>query len=150
MVGCRFRVLVGLLNPQGINCLRFVDRRGYVVWGGRTLSTDIEWQYVNVRRYFLFLERSIETSTTWAVFEPNGPKLWDNIRSAVEDFLYNEWFNGRLLGRSPAEAYFVRCDESTMTQNDIDNGRMVCLVGVRPLRPAEFVIFRVGQKTADA
>lgn len=139
-----------LLNPNGVNCLRFIKRSGNVVWGGRTLSTDVEWQYVNVRRYFLYLERSIETSTQWAVFEPNGPKLWDNVRSAVEDFLYNEWFNGKLLGGSPKDAYFVRCDRSTMTQADIDNGRMVCLVGVSPLRPAEFVIFRVGQITADA
>ena len=118
--------------------------------GGRTLATDVEWQYVNVRRYFIYLERSIDNSTQWAVFEPNGSRLWDNIRSSVEDFLYNEWFNHRLLGASPKEAYFVRCDRSTMTQNDIDNGRMVCLVGVAPLRPAEFVIFRIGQKTADA
>ncbi len=139
-----------LLNPNGVNVLRFVLRRGYVVWGGRTLSTDVEWQYVNVRRYFLYLERSIDTSTQWAVFEPNGPRLWDNIRGAVEDFLYNEWFNNRLLGGSPKEAYFVRCDRSTMTQNDIDSGRMVCLVGVSPLRPAEYVVFRIGQKTADA
>lgn len=139
-----------LLNPNGVNCLRYIPRRGQVVWGGRTLATDVEWQYVNVRRYFIYLERSIDTSTQWAVFEPNGSRLWDNIRSSVEDFLYNEWFNHRLLGASPKEAYFVRCDRSTMTQNDIDNGRMVCLVGVAPLRPAEFVIFRIGQKTADA
>ena len=139
-----------LLNPNGINCLRSFPGRGHRVWGGRTLSADPEWKYVNVRRYFLFLERSIEKSTQWVVFEPNGERLWANVRSAVEDFLYNEWVNGRLLGGSPKAAYFVRCDRSTMTQNDLDNGRLVCLVGVAPLTPAEFVIFRIGQKTADA
>jgi hypothetical protein len=139
-----------LLNPNGINCLRSFPGRGHRVWGGRTLSADPEWKYVNVRRYFLFLERSIDKSTQWVVFEPNGERLWANVRSAVEDFLYNEWVNGRLLGGAPKAAYFVRCDRSTMTQNDIDNGRLVCLVGVAPLAPAEFVIFRIGQKTADA
>ena len=139
-----------LLNPNGINCLRSFAGRGHRVWGGRTLSSDPEWKYVNVRRYFLYLERSIEKSTQWAVFEPNGEALWANIRSSVEDFLFAEWRNGRLLGATPKEAFFVRCDRSTMTQNDIDNGRMVCLVGVAALKPAEFVIFRIGQKTADA
>ncbi|AKU14545.1 putative tail sheath protein [Azoarcus sp. CIB] len=139
-----------LLNPNGINCLRSFAGRGHRVWGGRTLSSDPEWKYVNVRRYFLYLERSIEKSTQWAVFEPNGEALWANIRTSVEDFLFTEWRNGRLLGGTPKEAYFVRCDRSTMTQNDIDNGRMVCLVGVAALKPAEFVIFRIGQKTADA
>ena len=139
-----------LLNPNGINCLRSFPGRGHRVWGGRTLSSDPEWKYVNVRRYFLYLERSIEKSSQWAVFEPNGEALWSNIRSGVEDFLFNEWKNGRLLGGTPKEAYFVRCDRSTMTQNDIDNGRMVCVIGVAALTPAEFVIFRIGQKTADA
>jgi len=139
-----------LLNPSGINCLRSFAGRGHRVWGGRTLASDPEWRYVNVRRYFLYLERSIDKSTQWVVFEPNGERLWANVRSTVEDFLYNEWFNGRLLGSSPKQAYFVRCDRSTMTQNDLDNGRLVCEIGVAPLRPAEFVIFRIGQKTADA
>ncbi|MBI5329701.1 MAG: phage tail sheath family protein [Betaproteobacteria bacterium] len=139
-----------LLNPNGINCLRSFPGRGHRVWGGRTLSSDPEWKYVNVRRYFNYLERSIEKSTQWAVFEPNGESLWANIKGTVEDFLYNEWKNGRLLGGTPKEAYFVRCDRSTMTQNEIDNGVMVCVVGVAALKPAEFVVFRIGQKTADA
>jgi len=138
-----------LLNPNGINCLRSFPGRGHRVWGGRTLSSDPEWKYVNVRRYFLYLERSIDKSTQWVVFEPNGERLWDNVRATVESFLYNEWFNGRLLG-SAKTAYFVRCDRSTMTQNDLDNGRLVCEIGVAALKPAEFVIFRIGQKTADA
>jgi uncharacterized protein len=140
-----------VLNPEGINCLRSFPGRGHRVWGGRTLDgTDPDWKYVNVRRYFLYLERSIEKSTQWVVFEPNGERLWSNVRATVEDFLYNEWFNGKLLGPTPKAAYFVRCDRSTMTQNDLDNGRLVCEIGVAPLKPAEFVIFRIGQKTADA
>ena len=139
-----------LLNPDGINCLRSFPGRDHRVWGGRTLSSDPEWKYINVRRYFLYLERSIEKSTQWIVFEPNGERLWANVRTTVEDFLYSEWFNGRLLGPTPKVAYFVRCDRSTMTQNDLDNGRLVCEIGVAPLKPAEFVIFRIGQKTADA
>jgi phage tail sheath protein FI len=138
-----------LLNPDGINCLRSFPNRGHRVWGGRTLSSDPEWKYVNVRRYFLYLERSIDKSTQWVVFEPNGEALWANVQATVESFLYNEWRNGRLLG-SEKTAFFVRCDRSTMTQNDIDNGRLVCEVGVAALKPAEFVIFRIGQKTADA
>jgi hypothetical protein len=139
-----------VLNPLGINCLRFFEGRGYRVWGARTTSSDPEWKYVNVRRYFAFLERSIEKGTQFAVFEPNGPVLWENIRLTVSDFLFNEWASNHLLGTKPEQAYFVRCDRTTMTQNDIDNGRLICLVGVSPLRPAEFVIFRIGQKTADA
>ncbi len=139
-----------LLNPRGINCLRRFPGRGMRVWGARTLSGDPQWKFLNVRRYFLFLERSIYKGTQWAVFEPNGERLWASVRSSVEDFLFNEWRAGHLLGDSPRQAYFVRCDRSTMTQNDIDNGRLVCEVGVAPLTPAEFVVFRIGQKTADA
>ncbi|MCB0124625.1 MAG: phage tail sheath family protein, partial [Caldilineaceae bacterium] len=138
-----------VLNPEGINCFRFFEGRGYRLWGGRTASSDPEWKYVNVRRYFLFLERSIELGTQWVVFENNGPALWANVRRTVEDFLFNEWKSGHLLGEKPELAYFVRCDRSTMTQNDLDNGRLICLIGVAPLRPAEFVIFRIGQFTAD-
>jgi len=104
---------------------------------------------VNLRRYFAYLERSIDKGTQWAVFEPNGEQLWANVRRTIEDFLLNEWQNGALLGDKPDKAYFVKCDRSTMSQNDLDNGRLVCLIGVAPLRPAEFVIFRIGQWTAD-
>jgi phage tail sheath protein FI len=139
-----------VLNPLGVNCFRFFLGRGYRLWGARTISSDPEWKYVNLRRYFAYLERSIERGTQWAVFEPNGDALWANVTRTVEDFLFNEWQSGHLFGRTPEEAYFVRCDRTTMTQNDIDNGRLICLVGVAPLRPAEFVIFRIGQWTADA
>lgn len=138
-----------VLNPEGINCFRFFEGRGFRLWGARTISSDPEWKYVNVRRYFIYLERSIDKGTQWAVFEPNGERLWANVRRTVEDFLLNEWQNGALLGDKPDKAYFVKCDRSTMSQNDLDNGRLVCLIGVAALKPAEFVIFRIGQWTAD-
>jgi phage tail sheath protein FI len=138
-----------ILNPEGINCFRFFEGRGFRLWGARTVSSDPEWKYVNLRRYFAYLERSIDKGTQWAVFEPNGERLWGNVRRTIEDFLLNEWMMGALLGEKPEKSFFVRCDRSTMTQNDLDNGRLVCLIGVAPLRPAEFVIFRIGQWTAD-
>ena len=138
-----------VLNPEGINCFRFFAGRGFRLWGARTISSDPEWKYVNLRRYFAYLEHSIDKGTQWAVFEPNGEMLWGNVRRTIEDFLLNEWQMGALLGEKPEKAYFVKCDRSTMTQNDLDNGRLVCLVGVAPLKPAEFVIFRIGQWTAD-
>jgi uncharacterized protein len=139
-----------MLNPIGVNCLRLLSGRGYRVWGARLTSSDPEWKYVSDRRYFNYLEASIDRGTQWAVFEPNGERLWANIRQTISDFLYNEWINGRLLGATQEEAFFVKCDRSTMTQNDLDNGRLVCLIGVAIIKPAEFVIFRIGQKTADA
>jgi phage tail sheath protein FI len=138
-----------ILNPLGVNCFRFFENRGFRLWGARTTSSDPEWKYVNLRRYFAYLEHSIDKGTQWAVFEPNGELLWANIRRTIEDFLLNEWQNGALLGDKPEKAYFVKCDRSTMTQNDLDNGRMICLVGVAALKPAEYVIIRIGQWTAD-
>jgi phage tail sheath protein FI len=139
-----------LLNPLGVNCLRYLSGRGYRVWGARLVSSDPEWKYVSDRRYFNYLESSIDRGTQWAVFEPNGERLWANVRQTISDFLYNEWRNGALLGSTSEQAYFVRCDRSVMTQNDLDNGRLVCLIGVAIIKPAEFVIFRIGQMTADA
>ena len=139
-----------LLNPIGVNCLRYLPGRGYRVWGARLASSDPQWKYVSVRRYLNYLEASLDRGTQWAVFEPNDERLWANMRRAVSNFLYNEWRNGALLGSVTDEAYFVRCDRSTMTRDDLDNGRLVCLVGVACLKPAEFVVFRSGQKTADA
>lgn len=138
-----------VLNPEGINCFRFFEGRGFRLWGARTISSDPEWKYVSLRRYFAYLERSIDRGTQWAVFEPNGEALWANVRLTIQDFLYNEWVSGALLGEKPEKAFFVRCDRSTMTQNDLDNGRLVCLVGVAVVKPAEFVIFRIGQWTSD-
>jgi Bacteriophage tail sheath protein len=139
-----------VLNPEGINALRFFEGRGNRVWGARTMSSDPEWIYVNVRRLFIYLEHSIDKSTQWAVFEPNNDRLWRNIRHSIEDFLYVMWKDGGLLGEKPEQAFFVRCDRTTMSQNDLDNGRMICLIGVAPTKPAEFVIFRIGQWTGDA
>jgi phage tail sheath protein FI len=139
-----------VINPEGINALRFFEGRGNRIWGARTMSSDPEWKYVNVRRLFIFLEHSIDKATQWAVFEPNNQLLWANIRQMVEDFLLVQWRDGALLGSKPDEAYFVRCDRTTMTQNDLDNGRLICLIGVAPTKPAEFVIFRIGQWTADS
>ena len=140
----------GVLNPLGVNCIRQFPGLGIRVWGARTLSSDPQWIYVNVRRYFLYLEHSIANSTSWVVFEPNGQALWASVAGSVGDFLYNEWVNGRLAGAKPSDAYFVRCDTTTMTQADLDNGRLVCVIGVAPLKPAEFVIFRIGQMTASS
>ena len=139
-----------VLNPEGINALRFFEGRSNRVWGARTMSSDPEWKYVNVRRLFIYLEHSIDKSTQWAVFEPNNERLWASIRQTIEDFLLVTWRTGALMGTKPEEAYFVRCDRTTMTQNDLDNGRLICLIGVAPTYPAEFVIFRIGQWTADA
>jgi uncharacterized protein len=138
-----------VLNPEGINCFRYFEGRGMLLWGARTISSDPEWKYVNLRRYFAYIERSIDKGTQWAVFEPNGERLWANVRRTIEDFLLNEWQNGALLGDKPEKAYFVKCDRGTMSQNDLDNGRLVCQIGVAALRPAEFVIFRIGQWTSD-
>ncbi len=139
-----------VLNPEGINALRFFEGRGSRVWGARTMSSDPEWKYVNVRRFFIFLEHSIDKASQWAVFEPNNERLWANIRHTIEDFLLVQWRDGALLGSKPEEAYFVRCDRTTMTQNDLDNGRMIALIGVAPTKPAEYVIFCIGQWTADS
>jgi phage tail sheath protein FI len=138
------------LNPVGINCLRQLPGRGMRVWGARLISSDPEWKYVSDRRYFNYLEASIDRGTQWAVFEPNGESLWANVRQTISDFLLAEWRSGAMLGTTPEQAFFVRCDRSTMTQNDLDNGRLICLIGVAIVKPAEFVIFRIGQKTADA
>jgi phage tail sheath protein FI len=139
-----------LLNPEGVNCLRFFPGPGFLVWGARTISDDPEWKYLNIRRYFNYLEASIDRGTQWVVFEPNGPALWGSVRHTIEGFLLTEWKNGALLGAKPEQGFFVRCDASTMTPDDLDNGRLICLVGVSAVKPAEFVIFRISQWTATA
>lgn len=138
------------LNAEGVNTLRSFPGRGILVWGARTLSQErTEWKYVNVRRLFIFLERSIADGIAWAVFEPNDELLWSNIQRTVNDFMQSLWRRGMLIGSTPQQAYFVHCDRTTVTQNDLDNGRLTCVVGVAALRPAEFVILRIGQWTAD-
>ena len=139
-----------ILNPLGVNCIRSFPNRGIRIWGARTISSDSDFTYINVRRYFAYLEHSIDKGTQFVVFENNNPNLWDSVKATISDFLFNEWKNNNLIGTKPTDAYFVRCDRSTMTQNDIDNGRLVCLIGVVVNKPAEFVIFRIGQMTADS
>lgn len=141
-----------ILNPQNINVLRNFrdDNRGLRVWGARTLSSDPDWKYVNVRRLFIFIERSIDVGTQWVVFEPNDEPLWQRVKRVVTAFLTNVWRDGALMGRTAEEAFFVKCDRTTMTQADIDNGRLIILVGIAPVKPAEFVIFRIGQWTGGA
>jgi phage tail sheath protein FI len=138
-----------VLNTLGVDTLRYFQGRGNLLWGARTTSQDPEWKYVNIRRYLNYLEHSVDSGTQWVVFENNGEALWDTVRRSASDFLFNEWRNGALQGSRPEEAFFVRCDRSTMTQDDIDNGRLIVLVGVAPVRPAEFVIFRIGQWTGN-
>ncbi|MCW5801151.1 MAG: phage tail sheath subtilisin-like domain-containing protein [Deltaproteobacteria bacterium] len=139
-----------VLNPLGINLIREFEGRGIRVWGARTTTSDQEWKYVNVRRLFIFLEHSIDNGTQFVVFEPNNESLWERVKEAIESFLFGVWKTGALMGTKPEEAFFVRCDRTTMTQDDIDNGRLVCLIGVAPAYPAEFVIFRIGQFTASS
>jgi phage tail sheath protein FI len=138
-----------LLNPRGINALRFFPGLGQRVWGARTLSSDTSWKYVNVRRLFLFLEESIDEGTQWVVFEPNDEPLWALVRQTVANFLTTVWRSGALAGTTADEAFFVHCDRSTMTDDDIANGRLICVIGVAPVFPAEFVIFRIQQKTRE-
>jgi uncharacterized protein len=134
-----------ILIPRGINCIRSFSDRGIRVWGARTLSDDTLWKYVNVCRLFLYLENSILKGTQWVVFEVNDEKLWAKVTQMVGGFLEEVWRSGALMGSTPKEAYFVRCDRTTMTQNDLDSGKLILLVGVAPVKPSEFVIFRVGQ-----
>lgn len=115
----------------------------------RSASIDNEFKYVSVRRYVAYLEESIQKGLQSVVFEPNDEPLWANVRATVSDFLMTEWRSGSLVGTRPEQAFFVRCDRSTMTQDDIDNGRLVLEIGVAPTRPAEFVIVRIGAWTGS-
>jgi uncharacterized protein len=135
-----------ILNPRSINVLRYFRGAGNLVWGGRTTTTrEPDWKYINVRRLFIFVEKSIERATQWVVFEINDEPVWARVRRSISDFLTRLWMDGMLQGTTREEAYFVRCDRTTMTQADIDNGRLICVIGIAPVKPAEFVIFRIGQ-----
>lgn len=139
-----------LLNPKGINLIRSFPGRGIRVWGARTASSNATWKYVNVRRLFIYLEESIRNNTNWVVFEPNTEVLWSRVKRTVEMFLASTWRSGALAGSSPSEAFFVDIGKNTMTQDDIDNGRLVCVIGVAPVKPAEFVVFKIGQYTSES
>ncbi len=134
-----------ILNPRHINCIRFFPGRGIRVWGARTCILDALWKYINVRRLFIFIEESIEEGTQWVVFEPNDEKLWSRVIQTITQFLTRVWRDGALMGTTAEEAFFVKCDRTTMTQDDIDNGRLICVIGIAPVKPAEFVIFRIAQ-----
>jgi phage tail sheath protein FI len=138
-----------ILNPKGVNLIRAFTGQGIRVWGARTTTSNGLWKYVNVRRLFIFLEESIKRGTNWVVFEPNDEQLWARVQRTIDAFLTRVWRDGALQGASPAEAFYINIGRNTMTQDDIDNGRLVCVIGVAPVKPAEFVIFRITQKTSE-
>jgi len=139
-----------VMNPRGVNAIRKFPGRGIRIWGARTLSSNGLWKYVSVRRLFIFLEHSIYDSTQWVVFEPNDDRLWARVVDTIRLFLRNQWRLGALFGRTEQEAFFITCDRTTMSQDDILNGRLICEIGIAPVRPAEFVVFRIFQNTAEA
>ena len=140
----------GQLNPLGVNCLRAMPGTGPVIWGSRTLRgadrlADSDWKYIPVRRLALFMEESIFRGTQWAVFEPNDEPLWSQLRMNIGAFLQTLFRQGAFQGTSPREAYFVKCDRSTTTQTDVNNGIVNIIIGYAPLKPAEFVILKFQQ-----
>ena len=148
-----FQITVGEqdgLNPVGINCIRAFPGRGIRVWGARTLSSDPEWRYLNIRRLFNMIEKSIDGGTQWVVFEPNDFALWQKIVRNVSAFLKTQWRDGALFGATPEEAFFVKCDSETNPQEAIDLGMVTTEIGIAPVKPAEFVIFRISQWTPEA
>ncbi len=135
----------GELNRLGINCIRAFSGRGIRIWGARTLSSDPEWRYINVRRLFNFVSQTLLEGTQWSVFEPNDERLWLKLRASVGNFLTNLWRGGALFGSSAEQAFFVKCDAETNPPEVIEAGQVICEVGISPVKPAEFVIFRLSQ-----
>jgi uncharacterized protein len=133
------------LNPVGVNCIRSFPGRGIRIWGARTLSSDPAWRYINVRRLFNMVEESIERGTQWVVFEPNDPDLWARVRRDVSAFLRTVWTSGALFGITPNEAFYVKCDEELNPPEVRDLGQLIIEIGISPVKPAEFVIFRISQ-----
>jgi phage tail sheath protein FI len=140
----------GGLNRNGINCIRSFPGRGIRIWGARTLSSDPEWRYVNVRRLFNFISESIIEGTQWSVFEPNDDRLWTRLRISTSNFLTRVWRDGALFGTTPEQAFFVKCDAETNPPDVVEAGQVVIEVGIAPVKPAEFVIFKISQYTAGA
>jgi len=138
----------GGLNKVGINCIRAFPGRGIRIWGARTLSSDPEWRYINVRRLFNYVAESIMEGTQWSVFEPNDQRLWMQLRIAASNFLMRTWREGALFGATPEQAFFVKCDEETNPPEVIEAGQVICEIGIAPVKPAEFVIFRLSQYSA--
>jgi phage tail sheath protein FI len=141
----------GSLNEVGVNCLRLFTREGILVWGARTIADpSSEWRYLNVRRLFNMMEESIGDGTNWVVFEPNDRTLWKNIKRDVGAFLLMLWRDGALMGRTPDEAFFVKCDEETNPPESIDQGLVITMIGAAPVKPAEFIVFRISQSASGA
>jgi hypothetical protein len=140
----------GGLNQRGINCIRAFPGRGIRIWGARTMSSDPEWRYINVRRLFNYISESIMEGTQWAVFEPNDERLWSSLRISATNFLNRTWRQGALFGATPSQAFFVKCDAETNPQDVIEAGQVVIEIGICPVKPAEFVIFRISQFAAGA
>jgi Bacteriophage tail sheath protein len=140
----------GGLNKVGINCIRSFPGRGIRIWGARTLSSDPEWRYINVRRLFNYVAESIMEGTQWSVFEPNDERLWMQLRIAASNFLHRTWREGALFGATPEQAYFVKCDAETNPPEAIEAGQVICEIGIAPSKPAEFVVFRLSQYSAGA
>lgn len=138
------------LNPVGVNCIRSFPGQGIRIWGARTLSSDPEWRYLNVRRLFNFIEKSILLGTNWVVFEPNDYALWDRVRRTIMMFLRRVWQTGALFGRTPEEAFFVKCDEENNPPENRDAGILTVEIGIAPVKPAEFVVFRLSQLSDGA
>jgi Bacteriophage tail sheath protein len=138
------------LNPAGINCIRSFAGRGIRIWGARTLSSDPAWRYLNVRRLFNYIEESVLEGTQWVVFEPNDMDLWQRVRRTITAFLLGVWRGGALFGATPEEAFYVKCDAETNPPESVDAGRLVCEIGIAPVKPAEFVVFRIAQYSGGA
>jgi phage tail sheath protein FI len=138
------------LNPQGINCIRAFPGRGIRVWGARTLSSDPAWRYLNVRRLFNFIEESVIEGTQWVVFEPNDMALWERVKRTINAFLVRVWRDGALFGATPQEAFYVKCDAETNPSEVIDAGQLIVEIGIAPVKPAEFVVFRIAQYSGGA
>ena len=150
-LGLRYQVSRGeqdILNPRGINCIRLMQGGGIRIWGARTLSSDPSWRYINVRRLFIMVETSIERATQWVVFEPNDFRLWKRVARTISSFLTLVWRQGALMGETPEKAFYVKCDEETNPPEVVDVGQLIVEIGLAPVKPAEFVIFRIGQMPA--
>jgi phage tail sheath protein FI len=135
----------GGLNKVGINCIRAFPGRGIRVWGARTLSSDPEWRYINVRRLVNYISESIMEGTQWAVFEPNDSRLWMQLRISTSNFLTRVWHDGALFGAAPDQAFYVKCDEETNPPDLVEAGQVTTEVGIAPVKPAEFIVFRISQ-----
>lgn len=138
-----------ILNPKGVNLIRSFSGQGIRIWGARTTSSNTLWKYINIRRLFIFVEESIKQGTNWVVFEPNDERLWARVHRTIDAFLTRVWRGGALQGSSPSEAFYIDISSNTMSQDDIDNGRLICVIGIAPVKPAEFVVFRITQKTNE-